>query len=407
MLATHKNRRPLSASVAPPPLQEDAENEQKLEQSEVKEKAENGQSLEAELGCSPALMLKLINFLEEDLPHLFDERGITKEQYETQVDFRDPITRYSSVDGYLFNIQMLRYLFSPKFELHSVKQSGPSEITTRWTMMMRFALLPWRPELIFTGTSVMGINPTTGKFLSHVDYWDSIKNNDYFSLEGVTDVLKQLWYYKTPDLETPKYNVLKRANVYEVRKYEPFIVVEAPGDQLTGSKGFKNVTSYIFGNNSTGERIPMTTPVITSTVDYSTPGVSIQVVLPIQSTMSSLPAPLPGTANLREVSGGIIAAIKFTGETTEELVRSKERELRSALNIDGLHPKPGFMLARYNDPGRTWDRIRRNEVFHGSCCCLSSHPSRFCLSRIVLRSVPSVVLIRFHAGKEQKATQFK
>lgn len=29
-------------------------------------------------------------------------------------------------------------------------------------------LLPWKPELIFTGTSVMGINPETGKFCSHV-----------------------------------------------------------------------------------------------------------------------------------------------------------------------------------------------------------------------------------------------
>eukprot|EP00268_Persea_americana_P012585 TRINITY_DN15353_c0_g1_i3.p1 TRINITY_DN15353_c0_g1~~TRINITY_DN15353_c0_g1_i3.p1 ORF type:complete len:109 (-),score=3.44 TRINITY_DN15353_c0_g1_i3:181-507(-) len=29
----------------------------------------------------------------------------------------------------------------------------------RWTMVMRFVLLPWKPELVFTGTSIMGINP--------------------------------------------------------------------------------------------------------------------------------------------------------------------------------------------------------------------------------------------------------
>ena len=72
--------------------------------------------------CSPSMMQKLIAFLEEDLPHLFDERGITRDQYEASVQFRDPITKYDSIDGYLFNIQMLRYVFSPKFELHSVKQ---------------------------------------------------------------------------------------------------------------------------------------------------------------------------------------------------------------------------------------------------------------------------------------------
>jgi hypothetical protein len=33
---------------------------------------------------------------------------------------------------------------------------------------MKFILLPWKPELVFTGTSVMGINPETGKFCSHL-----------------------------------------------------------------------------------------------------------------------------------------------------------------------------------------------------------------------------------------------
>ena len=33
---------------------------------------------------------------------------------------------------------------------------------------MKFFLLPWKPELIFTGTSVMGINPENGKFCSHM-----------------------------------------------------------------------------------------------------------------------------------------------------------------------------------------------------------------------------------------------
>ncbi|CAN6564216.1 unnamed protein product [Malus baccata var. baccata] len=82
-------------------------------------------------------------------------------------------------------------------------------------MVMKFIPLPWKPELIFTGTSVMGINPETGKFCSHVDFWDSIKKSDYFSLEGLLDVFKQLRIYKTRDLETPKYDILKRTANYE------------------------------------------------------------------------------------------------------------------------------------------------------------------------------------------------
>lgn len=77
------------------------------------------------------------------------------------------------------------------------------------------------------------------------DLWDSIDNNDYFSLEGLVDVFKQvacvicflgtnrasvelivsyrltllfsqLRVYKTPDLESPKYQILKRTANYEV-----------------------------------------------------------------------------------------------------------------------------------------------------------------------------------------------
>ncbi|XP_022870120.1 uncharacterized protein LOC111389430, partial [Olea europaea var. sylvestris] len=210
---------------------------------------------------------KLVDFLYEDLPHLFDDQGIDRTAYDELVKFRDPITKHDSISGYLFNISMLRKLFAPDFQLHWAKQTGPYEITTRWTMVMKFILLPWKPELVFTGTSVMGINPETKKFCSHVDYWDSIENNEYFSVEGLLDVVKQLRIYKTPEMETPKYQILKRTANYEVRKYEPFIVVETDGDKLSGSRGFNSVAGYIFGKNSAGEKIPMTTPVFTQAFD--------------------------------------------------------------------------------------------------------------------------------------------
>jgi hypothetical protein len=54
--------------------------------------------------------------------------------------------------GYLFNIQFLRRVFNPTFTLHDLRQTGPNDITTRWTMRMEFALtrclcmcLPCRP----------------------------------------------------------------------------------------------------------------------------------------------------------------------------------------------------------------------------------------------------------------------
>ncbi|KAF9662474.1 hypothetical protein SADUNF_Sadunf18G0056900 [Salix dunnii] len=316
---------------------------------------------------------QLVDFLYDDLPHLFDDQGIDRTAYDERVKFRDPITKHDSISGYLFNIALLKNLFRPQFFLHWVKQTGTYEITTRWTMVMKFMLLPWKPELVFTGTSIMGINPQTGKFNSHSDFWDSIENNNYFSLEGLWNVVKQLRIYKTPDLETPKYQILKRTANYEVRKYSPFIVVETNGDKLSGSSGFNDVTGYIFGKNSRMEKIPMTTPVFTQANDAGLSKVSIQVVLPLEKDLSrrwssnilvflnSLPNPNQETVSIRKVEGGIAAVEKFSGKPTEVIVCQKEKALRSCLVKDGLKPKMGCLLARYNDPGRTWRFIMNGD----------------------------------------------
>ncbi|XP_026661104.1 uncharacterized protein LOC103708809 [Phoenix dactylifera] len=105
--------------------------------------------------------------LEEDLPHLFDEQEIDRSMYGERLWFRDPIAKHDTIDGYLFNIRLLELLFRRDFYVHHVRQTGIDEITTRWTVVMRFVLLPWKPELVFPGISIMGGNPQNQKFCSH------------------------------------------------------------------------------------------------------------------------------------------------------------------------------------------------------------------------------------------------
>jgi hypothetical protein len=116
--------------------------------------------------------------------------------FSARQEFSDPLTRYSSLSGYLFNIQMLRRVFAPTFRLHSVARTGALELTTRWTMGMTLAVNPlsalgWAPQLLFTGVSILNVSATSGKLCSHVDKWDSLQNNDYLSLEAVADLIKQ------------------------------------------------------------------------------------------------------------------------------------------------------------------------------------------------------------------------
>ena len=70
--------------------------------------------------------------------------------------------------------------------------------------------------------------------------------------------------------------------------------------------------------------------------------------------LNSLPNPNQETVSIRKVEGGIAAVEKFSGKPTEAIVCQKEKALRSCLVKDGLKPKMGCLLARYNDPGRTW-----------------------------------------------------
>jgi hypothetical protein len=46
----------------------------------------------------------------------------------------DPLTKYDNIKGYLFNIGMLKNVFTPAYTMHSMHQTGDWEVTTRWTM---------------------------------------------------------------------------------------------------------------------------------------------------------------------------------------------------------------------------------------------------------------------------------
>ncbi|QDZ18762.1 SOUL heme-binding protein [Chloropicon primus] len=303
------------------------------------------------------------DFLAKDLDNLFNERGIDKSIYADDVKFEDPITKYDSINGYLANITMLRYVFAPEFILHKIYPVGDRTLETRWTMKMCFRILPWQPDLTFTGTSRYEFDLETEKVVRHSDTWDSIENQEYFSVEGLKDLAKQATKLEqTPDLDTPKYTVLKRMADYEVRKYDPYLVCETPtsSSDVTTGEGFNALASFIFGGNDRKESMNMTTPV------YTTSEQKMQFVL--EKSKYEKASDVPGAASTSssdisvvEAESSVCAAVSVPGIPLEGDVRSAESELRSALERDGLDAEPGFELARYNEP-YVLPPFRRNEV---------------------------------------------
>jgi hypothetical protein len=167
----------------------------------------------------------LVEFLREDLTHLFDDRGIDVTKYDNVVTFRDPITSYGTIQGYVANIKFLKNIFQPRFTLHDIKQTGDDEISFRWTMDMLLAGV--HRELVFTGTSKLGVNEDTGRFCSHIDTWDAIQNQEYFSLEAFVHMLGQLFVERTEALEG---EVLLKRKAYEViRRRDGDVVAVFPG----------------------------------------------------------------------------------------------------------------------------------------------------------------------------------
>ena len=311
--------------------------------------------------------------MAEDLTHLFDEQGIDRDLYEANVSFEDPLTKYDDIDGYLFNISMLKNVFRPVYTMHSIEQTGDWELSTRWTMNMTLPKLPffWGPDLTFTGTSVMGINPATMRVSTHFDTWDAIQTQGFFLKTGdpggVAEVLRQIFDFTLqPDLETPEYVVLRRYADYEVREYEPFLVAETNTGGRLGAGAmtgrdfnpFGALAGYIFGGNETGEKMAMTTPVFTSE------GKMQFVMSRGFRDASALPRPKDGSGvSVSERAGGVFAAARFSGIATDDLATEAERRLTAAIGRDGHVVKSGVgpSLAQYNDPATNPLR-RRNDV---------------------------------------------
>ncbi|KAL6753919.1 SOUL heme-binding protein-domain-containing protein [Haematococcus lacustris] len=320
-------------------------------------------------------------FLRADLPHLFDNQGIDASAYDSVVDFRDPITRYTSLQGYLFNIAFLKRVFQPTFQLHDIRPAGDSAVISRWTMAMDFLparLLPterwWAPQLIFTGTSTYHFNPRNAKIDKHIDTWDSINNQEFFSLEAFLDFLRGLTstHSVPPGLEQPEYTVLRRHAGYSVRRYRPFLAVQTALDAAAaggstqvdpagpGGQAFGRLARFIFGGNASAQKMAMTAPVFTSSQGV------MQFVIgsSAHQALSTVPAPLAGAeVEAVEEGGGCWAVRTFGGLADTKSVQQQAQQLKKELERDGVayQEAAGWKLARYNDPG-TPGWLRRNEV---------------------------------------------
>lgn len=189
-----------------------------------------------------------------------------------------------------------------------------------------------------------------------------------------------------PDLETVEFKVLSRRDQYEIREVEPYFIAETtmPGkygfDFNGASQSFNVLAEYLFGKNTTKDRMEMTTPVFTrktqsdgEKMEMTTPVITrkledeekwqMSFVMPSKYG-SNLPLPKDPSVKIKEVPKKIVAVAAFSGFVTDEEVTRRESILRDALkNNSQFQVKEDALVevAQYNPPF-SLPFTRRNEI---------------------------------------------
>ncbi|CAL5210914.1 unnamed protein product [Lathyrus oleraceus] len=183
-------------------------------------------------------------------------------------------------------------------------------------------------------------------------------------------------------VETPRYEVIKTTQDYEIRKYAPSVAAEVTYDpsQFKGNKdgGFMILANYIgaLGNpqNTKPEKIAMTAPVITKdsaekiamtapvVTNERNKMVTMQFILPASyGKAEEAPKPIDERVVIREEGERKYGVVKFGGVASDEVVKEKVEKLKLSLEKDGFKVVGDFLLGRYNPPW-TIPMFRTNEV---------------------------------------------
>jgi|1048.fasta_scaffold27886_3 hypothetical protein len=183
--------------------------------------------------------------------------------------------------------------------------------------------------------------------------------------------------------EEPRYEVIKKEEDFEVRRYQPMIIAEV---LVTGTlseasnKGFRQIADFIFGNNEDpvkkqSEKIAMTAPVTmeadTSSKIAMTAPVTMEgsggawkmaFVMPSKFTMDTLPKPKNPNVTIKQMPAQQLAVVTFSGWVDEEKLAAQTTRLNEWIAKNGLKSSGSVQLSRYNPPW-TLPFWRRNEVW--------------------------------------------
>ena len=185
-------------------------------------------------------------------------------------------------------------------------------------------------------------------------------------------------------VEEPKYDLLKKYDEFEVRRYPAILVAETEvtgNFTEVGNQAFRILAAFIGGDNSRKAEIAMTAPVTQSMVEsgkgeeiamtapvlqesaHTDGGNSyiLAFVMPPQYSLENLPVPRDPRVQIRQIPERTMAVRRYSGSWDEKKYADQEKLLLEAVRKMGFVPTGNPVFARYNPPFMP-SFFRRNEV---------------------------------------------
>lgn len=164
-------------------------------------------------------------------------------------------------------------------------------------------------------------------------------------------------------VESPDYEVMRRAGPVEVRRYPAMtgVATATGGEGEQGrNSGFGRLFRYISGENEREEKIAMTSPVLVET-DGTARETRMVFLMPAKVAGKGAPSPRAETVQLQTYAGGEFAALRFKGYRSAEARETALADLKRHLEEAGLAIL-GEPFFAYYDPPWIPEALRRNEV---------------------------------------------
>ena len=177
--------------------------------------------------------------------------------------------------------------------------------------------------------------------------------------------------------QEPPFTVSLAEGNCEVRNYPALVVAEVsvPGNRKeAASKGFRLLASYIFGGNTTKQKIAMTAPVVQAAavgakIAMTAPVLQgggndnwvVRFIMPRGSTLETLPQPNNPEVHLQAVEPACMAVVRFSGLARRDTIAANTEALLGFIKVQHLHAIGSPSLARYDPPWTFWF-LRRNEL---------------------------------------------